>query len=90
MDLLKEFHMDTASSVKVPLDCHLKLTPHTGDPLQNPSEYQRLMGKLIYLTVTRPDITFVVHVLSQFMHQPTTTHMQAAKKLLRYLRGTSQ
>ena len=48
------------------------------------------MGKQIFLTVTRPDITFVVHLLSQFMHQPMTTHMQAAKKLLRYLRGTSQ
>ena len=35
LDLLKDFHMNTVSSVKIPLDCHLKLTPHSGDPLPN-------------------------------------------------------
>lgn len=67
------------------MDTHLKLTPTKGTALPNPQPYQRLVGKLIYLTVTRPDIAFPVHILSQYMHQPTNVHMQTAKRLLRYL-----
>lgn len=47
------------------------------------------MGKLIYLTITRPDICFTVQLLSQFMQTPTTVHLQAAKRLLRYLVGSA-
>lgn len=70
------------------MDSHLKLTPEKGDPLINSSPYQRLIGKLIYLTITRPDITFTVQLLAQFMHSPTIIHMQAARRLPRYLVGT--
>ncbi|XP_074358065.1 secreted RxLR effector protein 161-like [Apium graveolens] len=69
------------------MDVHLKLTPKKGDLLPEPVVYQRLVGKLIYLTITRPDIAFPVHILTQFMQRPTTVHMQAAKRLLRYLAG---
>lgn len=89
LDLLKEFHIEHSTPLKIPLDSHLKRTPQAGDPLPDSQPYQRLLGKLIYLTVTRPDITFTVHILSQFMHQPTSAHMQAAKQLLRYLLGSS-
>lgn len=64
------------------MDTHLKLTPTKGDLIFDPQPYQRLLGKLIYLTVTRPEITFSVHILSQFMQRPTTVHMQAAKRML--------
>ncbi|CAN6458627.1 unnamed protein product [Victoria cruziana] len=50
------------------------------------SKYQRLVGKLIYLTLTRPDITFAVNVVSQFMHAPTDVHMRATKRILCYLK----
>lgn len=72
----------------LPMDTHLKLTPDKGDPLPDPTIYQRLLGKLIYLTITRHDISFTVQLLSQYMHQPTTVHFQAGKRLLRYLSGT--
>lgn len=72
----------------LPMDTHLKLTPDKGDPLPDPTIYQRLLGKLIYLTITRHDISFTVQLLSQYMHQPTTVHFQAGKRLLRYLCGT--
>lgn len=89
VDLLAEFHMTKASPLKLPIDTHVKLLADSGDVLPNPQNYQRLLGKLIYLTVTRPDITFAVHTLTQFMQKPTTTHMQAAKRVLRYLNGSS-
>ncbi|XP_019107744.2 uncharacterized mitochondrial protein AtMg00810-like [Beta vulgaris subsp. vulgaris] len=69
------------------MDAALKLTPDLGDVLPDPHSYQHLIGKLNYLTITRPDIAFTVHTLSQFMQRPTSVHMQAAKRVLRYLAG---
>ena len=84
-DLLKEYKMTHSKPLKLPLDPNTKLTLNIGDPLPSISTYQQLIGKLIYLTLTRPYIAIAVHTLSQFMHQPTTIHMQAAKRILRYL-----
>ncbi|GKE01593.1 hypothetical protein Tco_1389576 [Tanacetum coccineum] len=55
--------------------------------LENITDYQKLMGKLIYLTNTRPDISNVVHCLSQFMHSPLKSHLKIAFKIFRYLKG---
>lgn len=53
----------------------------------NITEYQKLVGSLMYLTLTRPDISFSVHMLSQYMHAPLSSHMDADFKVLRYLKG---
>lgn len=78
--------MQSSKPLKLPLDPNVKLHQDLGDPLPHPVFYQQLVGKLIYLTLTRPDITFAVHLLSQFMHKPTSIHMQATKRVLRYLK----
>ena len=67
-----------------------RLSPDQGSPLDADvtSQYRRLIGRLIYLTNTRPDIAFAVHNLSQFISAPTTHHQQAVSCLLRYLKGT--
>ncbi|GKE13772.1 ribonuclease H-like domain-containing protein [Tanacetum coccineum] len=58
------------------------------DPiLDNIIDYHKLMGKLIYLTNTRPDISYVVHCLSQFMHSSLKSHLKTAIKILRYLKS---
>lgn len=75
IDLLKEYDLLKCKPLQLPMDIHLKLTPDKGDPLPDPTSYQRLIGKLIYLTITRPDIAFSVQLLSQYMHIPTSVHM---------------
>ncbi|XP_060211931.1 uncharacterized mitochondrial protein AtMg00810-like [Lycium barbarum] len=89
-DLLKEFHCDIASPVLCPLELHAKLKAGVGDPLPKPDLYKSLIGKLNFLTHTRPDISFGVHHLSQFMQLPCAPHMTTTLHLLRYLKGTSE
>lgn len=71
------------------METHQKLYLTSGDTLPNPKPYQRLVGKLIYLTITRSEFSYIVHALSKFMHKPTSIHYQAVVRLLRYLKGTS-
>ena len=61
---------------------------HDGSSPTDPTPYRRLVGGLQYLSLTRPDISFTVNKLSQFMYSPSETHWQALKRLLRYLKGT--
>uniref|UniRef100_A0A803LKW1 Protein kinase domain-containing protein n=1 Tax=Chenopodium quinoa TaxID=63459 RepID=A0A803LKW1_CHEQI len=88
-DLLKEQGLLNAKPLKLPIDNHLKLSADKGTPLESPVPYQQLLGKLIYLTVTRPDISFTVQLLSHFMHSPTSTHMQAVKRLLSVIQAAT-
>ncbi|XP_070001975.1 uncharacterized mitochondrial protein AtMg00810-like [Nicotiana sylvestris] len=55
--------------------------------LEDRSGYQRIVGRLLYLTMTRPDIAFVVQVLSQFMHAPKQSHLDAAMRVIKYIKG---
>lgn len=57
--------------------------------LNDAGEYRRLIGKLLYLTITRPDIYFIVNRLSQFVASPRNSHMQAATHVLQYIKGTT-
>jgi hypothetical protein len=75
--------------VNTPMKQNLKLSQSGGDSLDNPSLYKRLVGRLLYLTVTRPDINYSVKRLSQFMAKPTSLHLAAAYRILRYIKGTS-
>lgn len=68
------------------MDTKQKLTLSKAAMLPDPSLYRRLAGRLVYHTVTRPDISFPVHVLSQFMDSPTYDHINAAIKVLGYLK----
>ncbi|CAM8968738.1 unnamed protein product [Rhodiola kirilowii] len=64
-----------------------KLALSTAKKLSDPTQYRKLVGKLIYLNVTRPDIAFTVHTLSQFLASPTTDHLRAAQRVLRFIKG---
>ncbi|CAM8905871.1 unnamed protein product [Rhodiola kirilowii] len=69
------------------MDCKHKRGLSTTPDLDDLSSYRRLVGQLIYLTNTRPDLAYSFHILSQFMSKPTQDHLTAAHKVLRYLKG---
>lgn len=89
-ELLKKFGMINCSPVMTPLQTNEKLINCDGDTPANPTSYRSLVGGLIYLTHTRPDITFAVSVVSRFMENPSQTHFGAAKRILRYIAGTAE
>lgn len=88
LSLLSDNGFIDSKPANLPMDPNLKLSSTDGDPLSDSSPYRRLVGRLLYLTVTRPDICFTVNKLSQHMSKPTTAHLDAAHHLLRYLKGT--
>ena len=88
LDLLRKSNMLEAKPVKTPMSTAHTLTLLSGDTLTDPSSYRSLVGALQYLALTRPDISFAVNKVSQFMHRPTSLHLQAVKRILRYLKFT--
>ncbi|KAK2980497.1 hypothetical protein RJ640_022499 [Escallonia rubra] len=88
LDILDDCGLTGARPSEFPMEQNLKLSNSTGAILSDPSPYRRLVGRLIYLTVTRPDIVHTVNILSQFMHQPQQPHLDAAHRLIHYLKGS--
>jgi hypothetical protein len=76
-----------AKPVDFPMEQNLRLTNDQGEILNDASHYRRLVGRLIYLTITRPDIMYSVNILSQFMHAPRKPHWDAALRVIRYLKN---
>ena len=87
LDILTETGLLGAKPSLFPMEQKLRLSADSGAPLPDPSQYRRLIGRLIYLTITRPDITYSVHMLSQFMQDPRQGHWDAAVRVLRYLKS---
>lgn len=84
-DLLDRAKMTRAKPTKTPLPASSQLSQHDhGDPINNVSEFQQLVGALQYCNLTRPDISFSVKQLCQFMHNPTTTQ----QRVIHYLKGS--
>jgi len=89
LDILQDAGLTGVKPAKFPLPKGLHLTVDTGDLLSDPSSYRRLVGRLLYLTLTRPDISYSVQHLSQFLQHPRQPHYEAALHVLRYLKGTA-
>ncbi|CAM8923966.1 unnamed protein product [Rhodiola kirilowii] len=87
MELLEDTGLLGCKPSKLPMDNKHTLGLSTSELMTDPTEYRRLVGRLIYLNVTRPDLSYPVHVLSQFMRSPRTDHYQSALKVLRYVKA---
>lgn len=70
-----------------PMDANSNLSQE-GEALCDQKEYRRLIGRLFYICITRPDLAFVVHKLSQYVSKPYTVHMAAAQRIPKYIKGT--
>ena len=88
LDILKEASMIGCKPARTPMEQQLKLSKGDGELLKDAGQFRRLIGKLMYLTLSRTDITYSVHRLSQFLAQPRVPHMRAATRILQYLKGT--
>ena len=88
LDLLKETGMIGRKPVNTLMDPYKKLFSVDNSVPVNRERYQRLVGRLIYLLHTRPDIGFAVSAVSQFMHNPTKEYMDAVFRILKYLKMT--
>ncbi|XP_071728268.1 uncharacterized mitochondrial protein AtMg00810-like [Rutidosis leptorrhynchoides] len=73
--------------VATPLATAENFTSH-GTPFKDPTLFRSLVGALQYLTITRPDLSYAVNQVSQFLHAPTINHFQAIKRIIRYVKGT--
>jgi hypothetical protein len=87
-DLISRAGLTDNKAVDTPLELNVKLRSTDGELVSDPTLYRQLVGGLIYLTITRPDISYAVHVVSQFMTSPRTVHFAAVLRILRYMRGT--
>ncbi|RVW29881.1 Retrovirus-related Pol polyprotein from transposon RE1 [Vitis vinifera] len=88
LNILEETGMLDCKPVDTPMDPNVKLIPGQGEPLGDPGRYRRLVGKLNYLTITCPDISFPVNVVSQFLQSPCDSHWDAVILILRYIKST--
>jgi len=87
LDLLKDTGMSGCRPAETPIDPNQKLGNIVDGVPVNVQQYQRLVGRLIYLAHTRPDIAFAVSLVSQFMHSPCEEHLDATHRILRYLKS---
>ncbi|RVW63069.1 Retrovirus-related Pol polyprotein from transposon RE1 [Vitis vinifera] len=87
-DLLKRFNMEEAKTMKTPMSSSIKLDMDEKGKLVNSTMYRGMIGSLLYLTASRPDIMYSVCLCARFQSCPKESHLSAVKQILRYLKGT--
>jgi hypothetical protein len=87
-DLLSKAGLTDSKTCISPLEHNTRLLATDGESLPDATLYRQLVSSLIYLTVTRPDISYTIHLVSQFMSAPRSTHYAVVLRILRYVNGT--
>jgi hypothetical protein len=88
-DLLDRASLTSHRTVETPTELNVHLTSTDGEPLEDPTHYCHIVGSLVYLDVTRPNISYSIHILSQFISAPTQIHYNHLPHVLRYLCETT-
>ena len=89
LDLLQRTHMLQCNSESTPMSSKTKLSAVDGSPLSNGEYFRSIVGSLQYLSFTRPDISYAVNKVCQYLHNPLDSHWKAVKRILRYLSATT-
>ncbi|CAA7034324.1 unnamed protein product [Microthlaspi erraticum] len=87
LDIIVEAGLLNAKPCSVPTELNHKLALASALPHTNPQQYRRLIGRHIYLTFTRLELSYNVHILSQFMQNPLEEHWLAGLRVVKYLKG---
>jgi len=74
--------------ISIPLEQNVKLNANEGDLMEDTIMYRHKVGNLIYMTITRPDLNYVVRVVNQFMQTPRKPQLDAVRCILRYIKHT--
>jgi hypothetical protein len=82
--------MTGCKPISIPLEQNVKLTADEGDLVEDTTMYRHIVGSLIYMTITRPDLSYAIGVVSQFMQTPQKPHLDAVRRRLRYIKHTLQ
>ena len=88
LNLLYKFGLTECKPVSTPLDRNLKIDADSGTAVCDPTKYRQIIGNLIYLTITRPDLSYSVGLLSQFLQNPRNLHLDCAKRIPWYVSAT--
>ena len=86
--MISQASITDSKIVDTPIEYNCRLNSHDGESLYDVTLYRQLLGSLIYLTVTHPDISYVVYVVSQFMEAPRSPHYADALRILQYMKDT--
>ncbi|XP_019190313.1 PREDICTED: uncharacterized protein LOC109184731 [Ipomoea nil] len=87
-DFIKRFGQEGKSSVKIQMSTSVKLEKDDEGKDVDETQYRGMIGSLLYLTASRPDISYSVGVCARFQSKPKESHLLAVKKIIRYLKGT--
>jgi hypothetical protein len=80
--------MTGCKPISIPLEKNVKFSANEGDLVEDTTMYKRMVGSLIYMTITRLDLNYVVGVVNQFMQTPQKPHLDAVRRILKYIKHT--
>ena len=87
---MKKFSLESVNSVRTPMSPNVKLTVDLLGRSVDPSLYRSMIGSLLYLTTSRPDISYSVRVCARYQANPKESHMTALKRIIKYLKTTAE
>ncbi|GJT68034.1 retrovirus-related pol polyprotein from transposon TNT 1-94 [Tanacetum coccineum] len=88
-EMLKKFGLEDSKPMKTPMSSDTKLTKDEECELVDSTKYRGMIGSLLYLTASRPDIMFSVCLCARFQEAPKTSHLEAVKRIFQYIKGTT-